>query len=794
MNARIVLVGSALAGWTLIAVLDAALKAGILLALGALVVLCMRRSSAEKRHLVWFCALAGALVLPLGFKVLPEWRVLPSWMRWEEMPRLFTVKKAESTTSPVGNEIPRDFNDSGNTYQSSHRESQSESSGLTLAREITPDFRLHAKWVIWAWAGMACLMLLPISISALALRKRTRNATRVSTGPLHDAVNCVRSELGMTRPISLLLGKNEDMPMVWGIFHGHLLLPEAANAWSAERLRVVLLHEVSHLRRRDPLALLVAHLALALHWFNPLAWLAVWRLRVEQEIACDDTVLRHGVLASDYAAEMLAASTHFRTGCLVRYFALTMARPSGLETRIVGILDASRNRRSITRRLAVISLGLATVAAIPLAILRAGEPERIQRGRILDRNGIVLAQTPDGGIRTYPFKQLAAHRLGYLGKSGDEGNYHGMTGAERSHDAILAQGKDVTLTMDFRIQSAVEDAMHQAGVERGAAVIIDCMNGDLLANASFPAYDPNEFIPKITKEKFKLFNTPLAPLLDRTVRPTVPGSAFKLVTALAACRSGRAGETYDCAGFITFGNARLACWIGNLNGGSHGNLDLRDAISASCNCYFAQAANHIGIQPLEQSGHLLGFGEISGSGYPNEKPGVFPGPLAELNIEMEPKWTPHQIAMTSLGQGFSQATSLQIAVLAAAMGNGENVWVPRLTPDAPPQIRTQLLQQGWKPADLAMIRSAMRDNVMKDRGTAIKARSEKIQIAGLSATGSTHRRGNPATDAWFFGYAPADAPRYAIAILVEDGRSGGSVCGPIARDILESICLGSSGD
>jgi penicillin-binding protein 2 len=189
------------------------------------------------------------------------------------------------------------------------------------------------------------------------------------------------------------------------------------------------------------------------------------------------------------------------------------------------------------------------IAALPLAMLRAGEAALPQRGRLLDRNGIVLAQNSAEGMRTYPFEALAAHLIGHVSRK-DKVAWKGVAGVEQINDETLSQGRDVNLTLDARIQFVVENALWDAGVARGAAVVLDCSNGDLLASASLPSFDPNHFIPQIQVEKFKSMSRDKAmPFANRSISATTPGSTFKLLTALAECRVGKADEILECRGY-----------------------------------------------------------------------------------------------------------------------------------------------------------------------------------------------------------------------------------------------------
>ncbi|RYD18297.1 MAG: hypothetical protein EOP88_23080 [Verrucomicrobiaceae bacterium] len=788
MNYRIVLVGSVLAGWTVFTLLDAAAKAGILLAVALLVVLCMRRASSASRHLVWLCALTGALLLPLGLRFLPQWQVLPSWMRWEEASQLFVHNGAVANAFSAlveGKEIP---------IRESQSSDQTPVKYIPVTKTKAPEpesqiVRFPAKWLITGWGTVAGLLLLPVAISAFALRRRASKARRVTSGPLLDELDSVKKELGMRRAITLLEGSPEVMPMVWGILRYRLLLPEGADEWSAQRLRSVLLHEVSHLRRNDPLALLIGHFALAIHWFNPLAWYALRQLRIEQENACDDCVLRHGVRSSDYAAEMLSAVATFRTSGIDRFAALTMARPSGIETRISGILDSKRNRRSITRKLILVCATVAALAAVPVAMLRAGEPREIVRGRIIDRNGAVLAENPGGQLRSYPFGALVAHQVGYVRDNPKENEPAGIAGVESVYDGRLARGEDVTLALDLEIQQTVTQAMAVGGIKIGAAVVLDCRNGDLLASVSLPTYDNNQFIPKLSKENWNALRQDRdSPTNNRAFAAFTPGSTFKLLTAMAAARTGHAGEILHCTGYETYGNARTGCWIWNKSKGVHGELDLTGGLAQSCNCYFGQLVNKIGKDGMVEAAGLLGFGAPTGVGSPADSPGVVPGSHAWEKKFPNAVMTPHELAQFSMGQGTSLASPMQLAVLAATVANGEKVWVPRLDLDAPPQFRADLLEQGWDKNALTAVRAGMRACV--SNGTGQAATSAVVEIAGTTGTAQTVKRGEPSHNAWFIGYAPAEDPKYAIAILAEGGESGGRICGPVARSIFETICAG----
>ena len=166
--------------------------------------------------------------------------------------------------------------------------------------------------------------------------------------------------------------------MMWGVFPPIILLPQDSIVWTEERLEVVLLHELAHIQRNDFLTSLIARLACALHWFNPLAWMAARQIGREQEKACDDLVLRAGAAPENYAEEVLQFATGRPIPCLGLSGAVAMARPSSLESRLLAILDSTRNRASLTRQGNWIAAILVALTVAPIAMLRAANLKQPQ--------------------------------------------------------------------------------------------------------------------------------------------------------------------------------------------------------------------------------------------------------------------------------------------------------------------------------------------------------------------------------------------------------------------------------
>jgi beta-lactamase regulating signal transducer with metallopeptidase domain len=375
VNSRLsaVIFGSSVTGVALLALLDAAAKGFAILALACAVAFAMRRSAASARHLVWLAALACALVLPLCSWMLPDWRVLPAWMRWEDIPRrLAVITPPPQPERSFENAVEAPAQAAPDVNEPLVATNLPATPALVVAPRV---FRVSATALFTIWAAGAALLLGPLAWSAFALFRISRRADIVRDGRIAGHLVAIANELGLRSRVLVLLGPADAMPMVWGIFRSHLLLPAAAAEWPDARLRGVLVHELAHLRRRDPLALLIAQLALALYWFNPLAWFAVRRLRAEQERACDDFVLRHGIRASEYATDLLAVATRLHAQPFAAT-ALTMAHPARIEGRITSILDAARNRASLTRWLIGATALLAAVISIPLAMLSAAEEKR----------------------------------------------------------------------------------------------------------------------------------------------------------------------------------------------------------------------------------------------------------------------------------------------------------------------------------------------------------------------------------------------------------------------------------
>ena len=340
---------------------DAFVKATVLLLLAAGVTLLLRRSAASLRHLVWTLACGGVLALPLASALLPNWRVA-GWPRLDvpvafdlnEMPAQRQAAAAATDPTPAAKPAPR-----------------APSSAPSVATDVEPvRWRIRPNWTalvfpVWLSGVAAVLILLAVGMARIAWLDRT-------TAPLRDErwlllVEDLSLELGLTRHVRLLQADGPAMPMTWGIRRPTILLPAEADAWSAERRRDVLLHELAHVKRHDFLIQLIARTACAVYWFHPLVWLAATRLREERERACDDHVLRAGATPSTYATHLLEIARDLRAARATALASVAMARPAQLATRLLDVLDTRRRRDTLSAKSALPAWIAAIVVVVPLA-------------------------------------------------------------------------------------------------------------------------------------------------------------------------------------------------------------------------------------------------------------------------------------------------------------------------------------------------------------------------------------------------------------------------------------------
>jgi penicillin-binding protein 2 len=434
-------------------------------------------------------------------------------------------------------------------------------------------------------------------------------------------------------------------------------------------------------------------------------------------------------------------------------------------------------------------------------------------------------------MRRYPHGALASHLLGYAGEINEAeleerreqtyrpGDLIGRTGVERSYeDALRGQdgaefvvvnamgkrvatlteepprppvaGHDLILTIDLKVQQALEDAM--ADVARGAAVAIDPRDGGILGIVSRPAFDPNEFSQGLSPARWReLASGGANPLLNRAIQGVYPpGSTFKIVTMLAALRAGVARpETHltPCAGSFHFGGRAFGCWRRT----GHGSLNFVEAIQHSCDVYFYQIGIRLGLPRLEAAARAFGLGDRTGIDLPGEAKGLIPSEAWYEKHWGKGRMRRGLLLNLAIGQGELLVTPIQLALMAAEVASsGEPV-----RPHVVMKVRgaEENLERPLQPgaaADPEVWHAVQRGlELVVQQGTGTAARVPDVRVAGKTGTAQNpHGKDH----ALFVCYAPVERPTIALAVVVENSGHGGSVAAPRAGKALRRVFLPDS--
>jgi penicillin-binding protein 2 len=449
-------------------------------------------------------------------------------------------------------------------------------------------------------------------------------------------------------------------------------------------------------------------------------------------------------------------------------------------------------------------------------------------------------------LRDYPYATLGAHLIGYLNevneqdleRSSDSSVYRpgdriGRSGLEKRYEPLLkgsrgfrrvvvdARGKalqgarpdslevemlkkpvpghDIQLTIDMRLMEAFDRAFgpHPSG----AAVVVDIHTGAVRALYSKPVYDPNEMSSGLSTKRYaELTGDPFRPLIDKTIYETYfPGSTFKVITALAALEDAVVDpmQRVECLRFLKIGRQKFRC------NKKHEWVDLYDAVVQSCNVYFWELAEEVGLERINRFAEAFGFGDRTGIGVNSEAKGFLA--TREWYREHYGKFRIGYTLNTAIGQGNTRVTVLQLALAYAAIANGGTLYVPQVVqnveaPDGSlsetymPRVRREI---GVSPQHLDMIRRALIDVVQEEDGTAYRARNKDgVRVAGKTGTAQVVSRKGRSEESssawyldrshgWFAGFAPAEDPQVAFAVLVEHGGSGGASAAPIATSVMQ---------
>src|SRR6185503_10722275 len=333
-------------------VIDVILKVTVVLAIAPLAARALSRGSAAARHQIWVVALAASLLMPVLAAVAPQWTIAVLPAPSAEVEPVSTPPPIKTATAdPVFEPIP----------------AVTPTVSPEPLRQAASTNPLSTATTIWLAGVLLVLTRLASGTARVWWIER-----RATPAPIWMPLgHQLARSLGIDRHVTFLAGDEDAMPMAWGLRRAHVLLPAEAEDWPLDRLRVVLLHELAHVKRRDSVTQMLAHLACAAYWFNPLVWLAAQRLRAERERACDDLVLAAGTRGSDYADHLLDIARSLRSGAWPTWSAVTMAHRSQLEGRLMAILDPALPRRSPTRRAMVAFATVAIVTIVSLAGVRA---------------------------------------------------------------------------------------------------------------------------------------------------------------------------------------------------------------------------------------------------------------------------------------------------------------------------------------------------------------------------------------------------------------------------------------
>lgn len=340
---------------------DAVLKATVLFAGGAVASLLLRKRSAAVRHLVWTLALFSALALPLLSFALPRWQlpVVTIASPAPEPAPAMTIDGPRPATDAVGPALAR-------------RAQPASPSSPTVTASVLPDMSWQAL-VLGVWVLGMLAIAGRVAAGLLAVQWLSRRTEPVTDAPWLALARELAAEVGVSGRVTFLRTRRASMPMAWGILRGAVLMPADADSWPIERLRIVLLHELAHVKRRDCLTHMVAQLSCALYWFNPLAWMAARHVRTERERACDDLVLASGTCGPDYADQLLEIARVMRGGRFHGVLAgasLAMAHRSQLEGRLMAILDPRVPRAGVSRVRTAVATALFAGALMPLASMQ----------------------------------------------------------------------------------------------------------------------------------------------------------------------------------------------------------------------------------------------------------------------------------------------------------------------------------------------------------------------------------------------------------------------------------------
>ena len=437
---------------------DAFVKSTVILLIAAGVTLGLRRAPASLRHLVWTLACGGVLMLPIASAVLPDLRIagwprvnVPVAFDLNRMPVASTVTDNRPMPAPAAAAVVDESNSRVMAAVPSPAPAPAaviEHSSTTAAGPVR--WQITLNWtalIVPVWLGGVAIVLMLLAIGLARIAWLERSNQPVTDEAWLRLLGDLSLELGLTRPVRLLQSEGPAMPMTWGVRRPAILIPADADDWTEERRRDVLLHELAHVKRHDFLTQLLARVACALYWFQPLVWLAATRLREERERACDDHVLRAGATPSVYATHLLEIARGLRAARATSLASVAMARPAQLATRLLDVLDPRRSRGTLSARSAVPAWLAAIAVVVPLAAAapRVAAPVARVTGSI-DTIPRLPARPP------MPRRPVAATSVMTTGKAD---SLHGCGGRDTRHSSSSHEGDGDVVTISITTGNCV---------------------------------------------------------------------------------------------------------------------------------------------------------------------------------------------------------------------------------------------------------------------------------------------------------------------------------------------------
>ena len=443
------------------------------------------------------------------------------------------------------------------------------------------------------------------------------------------------------------------------------------------------------------------------------------------------------------------------------------------------------------------------------------------------RSDIPILEMISVSRRRYLPGGFLAHAAGYVGEVSEQqieasngklrpGDFAGKSGLERQYNDLLQgtdgmrrvvvnsigkevdrlstqeaiPGKQIQLTIDFDLQQVAEQSL---GARPGAVVALDPRTGEVLAMASHPAVDPNDFAVRISGEEWKQLNEDEErPLLNRAIQAQLaPGSVFKIVMATAMYESKAVPESFTvfCPGYGTFYGRQFKCWVYGKS--SHGVVDIHRAVNQSCDVFFYNLGMRLGIDRISYYATKFGLGRKTGLDLPSEEPGLMPSEEWVQRV-FHRKWYPGETVSVAVGQGAVTTTPLQLARLIGGIASGGMFMQPHLLKDAHNVTRedfplSESTTEKITEDMYGVVNAGGTGAALKLQGIEFSGKSGTAQVIGYSTRDRVGKQKRFLDNAWFVGYAPRRNPEIVVSVLVqESGKHGGEAAGPVVRDVIKA--------